>query len=85
MRTPRVLAFGSLALDLRDERLWRGEDALRLTNKAFAVLRYLVESAEQLVTQEALLETVREHHSILKPYTGGAIGSSRRARPAASP
>lgn len=58
MRTPRVLAFGSLALDLRDERLWRGEDALRLTNKAFAVLRYLVESAEQLVTQEALLETV---------------------------
>ncbi len=43
--------FGPFRLDLRDERLWRGEDVIRLTNKAFAVLRHLLEHAEQLVTR----------------------------------
>lgn len=58
MQDRHSLTFGSFRMDLVDERLWRGQEALRLTNKAFAVLRYLVAHAEQLVTKEALLEAV---------------------------
>jgi class 3 adenylate cyclase len=58
MSTHHTLAFGSYRIDLVDERLWRGQEALRLTNKAFAVLRYLVEHRGQLVTKEALLDSV---------------------------
>ena len=58
MADTHTLMFSPFRLDLRDERLWRGEEALRLTNKAFAVLRYLVEHAEQLVTKDVLFEVV---------------------------
>jgi DNA-binding winged helix-turn-helix (wHTH) protein/predicted ATPase len=53
-----ILLFEPFRLDLADERLWCGEDAIRLTNKAFAVLRTLVEHPGQLVTKDALLDTV---------------------------
>ncbi|MDH3599165.1 MAG: winged helix-turn-helix domain-containing protein, partial [Candidatus Tectomicrobia bacterium] len=58
MSASRILVFGLFRLDLADEGLWRGEEVLRLTNKAFAVLSYLVEHAGQLVTKEALLDAV---------------------------
>ncbi len=58
MADTHTLMFGPFRLDLRSERLWRGEEALRLTNKAFAVLRYLLEHAEQLVTKDVLFEVV---------------------------
>ena len=55
--------FPPFRLDCPNLCLWRSGDAGReerilLTPKAFAVLRYLVEHAGQLVTQEALLEAV---------------------------
>jgi DNA-binding winged helix-turn-helix (wHTH) protein len=50
--------FEPFRVDLADERLWRGEDAIHLTNKAFAVLRHLVEHRAQLVTKDALLDAV---------------------------
>src|SRR5436190_13475002 len=47
-----------LRLDPANEWVWRGEQALQLTSKAFAVLRYLVEHLGQVVTKEELLRTV---------------------------
>jgi predicted ATPase/DNA-binding winged helix-turn-helix (wHTH) protein len=58
MPEAHILQFEPFRVDLRDERLWRGKDAIHLTNKAFAVLRYLVEHPAQLVRKEALLEAV---------------------------
>ena len=54
----QILVFGSYHLDLSREQLRRGQDVAPLTNKAFAVLRYLVEHADQLVTRDALMQAV---------------------------
>jgi predicted ATPase/DNA-binding winged helix-turn-helix (wHTH) protein len=58
MRDTCILMFEPFRVDLRDERLWRGEDVIHLTNKAFAVLRYLLEHPAQLVPKEALFDAV---------------------------
>jgi DNA-binding winged helix-turn-helix (wHTH) protein/predicted ATPase len=50
--------FGSFRVDVRNECVWRGEQALKLTPKAFAVLQYLLEHAGQLVTKDALWQAV---------------------------
>jgi len=50
--------FGPFCLGLRDERLWRETETLRLTAKAFAVLRHLVRHAGRLVPKEELFEAV---------------------------
>jgi len=44
-----------LRMDPLNERVWCGERLCKLTPKAFAVLRYLMEHAGQLVTKQALL------------------------------
>src|SRR5262245_52512347 len=46
------------ALDLVNQRLWRGAQAIPLRPKTFAVLRHLVERRGQLVTKAALLDAV---------------------------
>src|SRR5262245_46042086 len=58
MPEQRMLIFEPFCLDVGNERLWRGPEALHLTHKAFAVLRYLAEHAGQLVTKDELLEVV---------------------------
>ncbi len=58
VRDAKILIFEPFRVDVADERLWRGEDAIHLTNKAFSVLRYLAENPAQLVTKDALLEAV---------------------------
>lgn len=50
--------FGPFRLDVRNEQLWREHEVLRLTNKALAVLRYLVEHQGQLVTKDDLFAAV---------------------------
>jgi predicted ATPase len=54
--------FPPFRLDTVNECLWRrnhgGEEQIRLTPKAFAVLRYLVGHAGRLVTQDELLNAV---------------------------
>jgi DNA-binding winged helix-turn-helix (wHTH) protein len=47
-----------LRLDLENEWVWLGEQQLRLTPKAFAVLRYLVERSGRLVSKDELLHAV---------------------------
>jgi DNA-binding winged helix-turn-helix (wHTH) protein/predicted ATPase len=45
-------------LDVENEWVWLGEQKLRLTPKAFAVLRYLMERSERLVSKDELLRAV---------------------------
>ena len=56
MRDSHILMFDAFRVALLDERLWRGEEAIHLTNKAFSVLRYLLDHPAQLVPKEALFE-----------------------------
>jgi DNA-binding winged helix-turn-helix (wHTH) protein len=55
---PSELPSSSMWLDLADERLWCGDQALALRPKTFALLRYLVAHPGQLLTKAALLEAL---------------------------
>ena len=48
--------FHSFRLDTVNQCLWREDQRILLSPKAFAVLRYLVERAGRLVTQDELLD-----------------------------
>ena len=49
-------SFREFRLDTLNHCLWRGEKRVPLAPKAFDVLRYLVEHADRLVTQDEILE-----------------------------
>ena len=51
-------AFGPFRLDTVSHWLWRDDQRVPLTPKAFDVLRYLIEHADRLVTQDELLEAL---------------------------
>jgi len=53
---PAMKVFQPFRLDTVNHCLWRAEERVRLTPRAFDVLRYLVEHAERLVTQDEILE-----------------------------
>jgi DNA-binding winged helix-turn-helix (wHTH) protein len=78
MQQPQCLVFGPFRLDLRDERLWRGHEALPLSPKTFAVLRCLVTHAGQLVTKDALLEAVWPTTVVSESILTVAIRTLRR-------
>src|SRR5262245_37757127 len=52
------IMFGPFCLDLSNECLWRGSQAIKLRPKAFAVFEYLVGHSGRLVTKEELLNAV---------------------------
>lgn len=58
MQHTQHLLFPPFRLDLANERLWHGSRVIPLRPKPFAVLRYLVEHADRLVTKEELLGAV---------------------------
>src|SRR5215471_14299954 len=58
MDTDTFFLFPPFWLDVRNEQLWRGAQTLTLRPKTFAVLRYLITQAGQLVTQDELLNAV---------------------------
>src|SRR6185436_8861478 len=49
------IVFDGFSLDLANECLWKGSQAVKLRPKAFAVLEYLVSHPGRLVTKETLL------------------------------
>ena len=51
-------AFQSFRLDSANQCLWHGGARVQITPKAFDVLRYMVENAGRLVTQDELLEAL---------------------------
>jgi DNA-binding winged helix-turn-helix (wHTH) protein len=58
VKASRPLRFPPFRLDADNACLWRGAKAVRLAPKAFAVLRCLLERHGQLVTKDALLQSV---------------------------
>ena len=50
--------FHTFRLDAANYCLWRGEERVPLAPKAFDVLRYLMEHADRLVTQDEILEAL---------------------------
>src|SRR5580658_3935639 len=50
--------FSCFQLDAANESLWRDAKQLPLAPKPFAVLRYLVENPQRLVTHDELLEAL---------------------------
>src|SRR5215471_13792656 len=50
--------FREFRLDTVNHCLWRGQERVSLTPKAFDVLRYLVEHADRLVSQDEILEAL---------------------------
>jgi TolB-like protein len=45
-------------LDIEDERLWRGDQPVQLSNKAFQLLRLFVDNADRLLTKDQILQGV---------------------------
>ena len=62
-----VLNVGELELDTSRHRACRGEIELALTAKEFALLRYFMAHADQVLSQEELLEHVWDEHA--DPFT----------------
>jgi predicted ATPase/DNA-binding winged helix-turn-helix (wHTH) protein len=79
MQPPQCLVFEPFWLDLGDERLWHGPEALPLSPKNFAVLRCLVQQAGQLVTKEALLAAVWPDTVVSESILTVAMRTLRRA------
>ncbi len=70
---------GDLRLDTSRFEAWRGEQALDLTAKEFALLRYFMTHAGDVLSQEHLLEHVWDEHA--DPFTSTVrvtIGTLRR-------
>ena len=50
--------FHAFRLDTVNHCLWHGEERVSLAPKAFDVLRYLIEHADRLVTQDEILQAL---------------------------
>ena len=55
MKSARYLHFSLFCLDRIEEQLWQGTEIRPLRRKPFAVLRYLLDHAREIVTKDALL------------------------------
>lgn len=55
---PQGFSFSDFRFDLVNGTLWRGEQEVRLSPRAFAILRYFLEHAGQVVSPRELLEAV---------------------------
>lgn len=52
------ITLGPFRVERRDQTFWQGSQELRVTPKAFAVLRYLLDHTEQVVSKDELLSEV---------------------------
>jgi TolB-like protein/DNA-binding winged helix-turn-helix (wHTH) protein/Flp pilus assembly protein TadD len=73
-----LLHFPPFRLDPSNERLWRETVEIPLRPKTFAVLRYLVEHPEQLVTKEELLNAVWAETVVGEDALTGCIRDLRK-------
>ena len=78
MQLSHGFVFDKFHLDLRDERLWCGPEAVSLHPKTFAVLCCLVRQAGQLVTKDALLAAVWPETVVSESVITVAIRELRR-------
>jgi DNA-binding response OmpR family regulator len=78
-RSGAVLHVGDVELDTARHRAVRGERALDLTAKEFALLRYFMSHPGEVVSQERLLDHVWDEHA--DPFTNTVrvtVGTLRR-------
>ena len=73
------LQFNDFRFDGVNACLWRGEEEIRLTPKAFAVLQYLLNHRGRLVTREQLLEAVWPGVVVNDTAPASAIRELRKA------
>src|SRR5687768_10117922 len=73
------LVFEPFCLDAINERLLRNGKQIRLTPKAFSLLRYLADHSDQLVTKEALLNTLWPNIAVTDAVLTVCIGEIRKA------
>src|SRR5215813_13132483 len=72
------LFFPPFHLDLTTESLWYGSQRLPLRPKAWALLRYLVENPQRLITQAELLEAIWQREYVSDGLLRGSIRELRR-------
>src|SRR5215468_201537 len=65
-------------LDLTTESLWYGSQRLPLRPKAWALLRYLVENSQRLITQAELLDAIWQREYVSDGLLRGSIRELRR-------
>jgi TolB-like protein/DNA-binding winged helix-turn-helix (wHTH) protein len=75
----RVLTAGPYRLDLRDERVWKDGEPLRLGGKAFTLLRTLMASPQTLVTKDELFEKVWGGLAVSESVLTTAVKELRQA------
>jgi DNA-binding winged helix-turn-helix (wHTH) protein len=79
MAETSLLRFARYVVDRDNEQLRLDNHPVRLTNKAFGVLRYLVEHPGQLVTKEALFAVVWPESIVSETTLTNCISEVRRA------
>ena len=56
-----TLSVGHLTLDHRAQRVWRGDVEVELSPRAFAVLEYLMQNADLVVSKDEIIRNVWDH------------------------
>jgi len=75
--TRDIIEFPPFRLDVCDERLWRDDQALSLRPKTFAVLRYLAERPDRLVTRGELFAAIWTGTAVTDDTLSKSIGELR--------
>jgi DNA-binding winged helix-turn-helix (wHTH) protein/tetratricopeptide (TPR) repeat protein len=75
---PRQWSFGPFRLDAATARLWRGDEVVPLSPKAFEVLRVLVMHCGSLVTKQALLDAVWPDTTVVDAVLKVCVGELRK-------
>src|SRR5882757_1682668 len=77
-RPAEARLFAPFRLDVRDERLWKGTQELKIGRKQFAILKYLTAHSLVLVTQEELVEVVWGKIAMSESLLRTHVGELRR-------
>ncbi|MGE0820870.1 MAG: AAA family ATPase [Candidatus Binatia bacterium] len=76
---PALVHFGAYRLDTKNEQLWRDTQAVRLTGKAFAVLRHLASRPQELVSKRELFKAVWPETIVSQATLTSCIKELRKA------
>jgi eukaryotic-like serine/threonine-protein kinase len=80
MKTPpERYSFGPFELDCRTRELWRGDEALPLTPKAFDVLQVLVRARDRVVEKNELMKLVWRDSFVTEDSVTQNIATLRKA------
>ena len=71
--------LGEFEIDLDNRRLLRDGEPVHLTKKPFAVLLYLIENRERMVSRKELLENFWDGHEVYEETLTKAVGAIRKA------